>query len=54
MKILRSSDVSRRRRVKKNKHEVEVWADVQKIYKQPGKGFPDKALVVAYGRRRVD
>jgi hypothetical protein len=40
-------------KLKKGKHEIETWTDVQKIYKQPGKGFPDKALVVAYGRRRV-
>jgi hypothetical protein len=38
---------------KKGSTAIDKWVDIQKIYKQPPH-FPDKTLVVAYGRKRTD
>jgi len=41
-------------KTKKGDTGIDEWIDMQKIYKKPGTGFPDKVVVVAYGRRRTD
>ena len=41
-------------KTKKTSMEIDEWVDFQKIYKKPGTGFPDKVVVVAYGRKRKD
>lgn len=41
-------------KTKKTDNTIDEWIDIQGIYKQPGNGFPDNVLVVAYGRKRKD